>query len=112
MATRLPAHLPPGFAADFARAMERYRPVWAVLYGSHARGDVNEGSDIDLLLVKETDEPFLRRIDRVLDLLPNWPRLEPLVYTPGEFRRLLREGNDFIQTVVEEGITLYGQQPN
>lgn len=81
-----------------------------ILFGSFARGDINEGSDVDILVVADFQEPFLDRIKLLLDLndglgLP----LEPVGYTPEEFRRMRGEGNRFIQEVLKDGRILYGQ---
>jgi predicted nucleotidyltransferase len=41
-----------------------YEPERIILFGSHATGRAQEGSDIDLLIVKETDRaPLERRIE-------------------------------------------------
>ncbi|NIA12004.1 MAG: nucleotidyltransferase domain-containing protein [Nitrospiraceae bacterium] len=68
------------------------------LYGSFARGDVHEGSDIDLIIVGDFKERFFDRIGKILDLtdLP----IEPLVYTRDEFDAMKRD-NRFIKSVLE-----------
>ena len=56
------------------------------LYGSFARGDFNEGSDIDLIIVGGFEGRVPERIRQVLDItsLP----VEPLVYTEAEFEQM------------------------
>jgi predicted nucleotidyltransferase len=56
------------------------------LYGSFARGDFHEGSDIDLIIVGEFEGKMPQRIARILDLtsLP----IEPLVYSEAEFEQM------------------------
>ena len=56
------------------------------LYGSFARGDFNEASDIDLIIVGEFDGKMPQRIKKIFDLtsLP----VEPLVYTETEFEEM------------------------
>ncbi|CAD6492458.1 MAG: Nucleotidyltransferase domain protein [Candidatus Argoarchaeum ethanivorans] len=68
------------------------------LYGSFAKGDVHEGSDIDLIIVGNFKERFFDRIGKILDLtdLP----IEPLVYTRDEFDAMKRD-NLFIKSVLE-----------
>jgi predicted nucleotidyltransferase len=68
------------------------------LYGSFVRGDVHEGSDIDLIIVGDFKERFFDRIGKILDLtdLP----IEPLVYTRDEFAAMKRD-NLFIKSVLE-----------
>ena len=67
------------------------------LYGSFVRGDVHEGSDIDLIIVGDFKERFFERIGKILDLtdLP----IEPLVYTRDEFDAMKRD-NLFIKRVL------------
>ena len=78
-----------------------------VLFGSHARGDFNEASDIDLLVVLDTDERMVDRIERVLEAGDSELSVEPLVYTPEEVERLKDQGSALIETVEREGRVLY-----
>jgi hypothetical protein len=75
-----------------------------ILHGSYARGDVHEGSDIDLIIIGDFLDKFHKRIIRVLELtdLP----IEPLCYTPEEFLKMQKQHNSFICTAIEEGIEL------
>ena len=64
----------------------KYKVKKVYLYGSFARGDFNEGSDIDLIIVGKFDGRMPERIRKILDLtsLP----IEPLVYTEPEFEEM------------------------
>lgn len=92
--------------------LHRYRPQRVILFGSFARGDYHALSDVDLLIVKETETPFIERIGQVLalfdwrDALP----IEPLVYTPDELAHMRQVGNPFIERVLTEGIVIYERQ--
>ncbi len=88
-------------------ALQRYRPRRVILFGSFARGDYHAGSDIDLLVIKETERPFAERIGDVLALCDYSIPLEPLVYTPEEFERMRDEGNPFIEQILREGKIVY-----
>lgn len=87
--------------------VEGYDPERIMVFGSLARGDLHEDSDIDLLVVKRTDRPFLRRIDDVLALLDVGVPVHALVYTPEELQRLVAERRDFILAALEEGRVVY-----
>lgn len=89
------------------RIVRQYRPKKIIVFGSYARGDVHQGSDLDLVIIKNTNEKFLRRMDRVLDLCDGEIAVEPLIYTEAEFKKMLKEGNDFLETVVSEGKVIY-----
>lgn len=91
---------------DLAMQLREMLPVREIyLYGSFAKGEIHEGSDIDLLIVGDFKERFFDRIGRILDLtdLP----VEPLVYTPEEFKELRDSRNPFITEVLKTAIKLY-----
>ncbi len=89
------------------QALHPYRPQRVILFGSFARGDYHGMSDIDLLIIKETDRPFVERIGEVLALFDSPLPIEPLVYTPAEFAHMVEERNPFIEQVLREGTVIY-----
>lgn len=44
------------------RIRDGYEPEKIILFGSLARGDTHEWSDIDLLIVKDTDASYGERV--------------------------------------------------
>ena len=92
-------------------SLKPYKPLKIILYGSFARGDYHALSDIDLLIVKDTDRPFLDRIGDVLRLCRTAFSVEPLVYTPAELAQMEDEGNSFLEEVLKEGVVIHEQQP-
>jgi predicted nucleotidyltransferase len=85
------------------------RPAAIILFGSLARGDAHDGSDLDLLIVEhENPLPRHRRatpyqmaflgINRDIDLL---------IYTPEEIEEWANVPQAFITTVMREGRVLY-----
>lgn len=89
------------------KIVDQYKPQKIVLFGSAARGDVREGSDIDLLIIKETSVRSLERIEEVLKCLPLENPAEPHVYTPQEIRERLHEGDPFLTEALQRGTVLY-----
>lgn len=87
--------------------IRNYAPQKIVLFGSYAKGEAHEGSDIDLMLIKETSKRFIDRIADVIKLNNTLISLEPLVYSPWEFETMKKEKRDFILTIEEEGIEIY-----
>jgi hypothetical protein len=75
-------------------------------FGSFAKGDINEGSDVDIVVVADFEQGFLDMIKVLLDLNVGLP-LEPVGYTPEEFTRMQMEGNPFILELLEKGRILY-----
>jgi len=87
--------------------MEPYEAERIILFGSHARGEADEYSDLDLVVIKDTDERFLDRLARVYELAPESGAMDVLVYTPDEFTTMLEEGRAFVEQVVQDGIVIY-----
>ena len=80
------------------------------LFGSQARGQADEGSDIDLLIVlPDSDLPRHRREALSYDLL--WGLATPvdlIVLTQAEFQRGSRVRTSLPSTVRAEGELIYG----
>ena len=74
-----------------------------ILFGSYARGEYDEESDIDLLIIGEVD--FDELMDVVTEVLLKYGELvSPIVIKPTEFKR---RNDSFIKTVIREGKPLY-----
>ena len=88
-----------------------YSPQKVILFGSHAYGQPDENSDIDLLIIKETKKRPIERWMEVKRLVRDRNRtvsISPLVYTPRELEERLAIKDFFIQEVLEKGKVLYG----
>ncbi|MEM2440652.1 MAG: nucleotidyltransferase domain-containing protein [Candidatus Bathyarchaeia archaeon] len=90
--------------------VRRLNPQLVILFGSFASGDINEGSDVDILVVADFKENFLDRIGTLMKLNTFGLPVEPLGYTPEEFEKMKRRRNPFILEVLEEGKILYKAQ--
>ena len=78
-----------------------------VVFGSAARGDSDEWSDLDLLIVTRTDRPFFERFKDFVGLYDVWPRLDLLIYTPEEFERMVDEERPIVMQALAEGAVLH-----
>ncbi len=83
-----------------------YAPEKIILFGSLATGQVRLWSDIDLVMVSQTNLRFLDRTKAALLLLRPQVGLDLLIYTPEEFDRLSRERPFFRQEILT-GKVLY-----
>lgn len=83
---------------------QRYKPEKMILFGSFARGDYNEASDVDVLMIKKSNKRFIDRSEDVLALSDGKIQLEPIVYTPEEFKKI--KDRNFIKTILKEGIRI------
>lgn len=81
--------------------IKNYRPMKIILFGSLASGKVGEWSDIDLAIIKTTDERFLDRINSVMLLIRPKVACDVVVYTPEEFEQMSKEGNYFIEDEIK-----------
>lgn len=91
------------------KALLPYQPERIYLFGSFARGEEDELSDLDVAVIKDTSVPFLERLQEVGKLLPmDIGGVDILVYTPEEFAAMRRNGNAFAETILEEGCLIYG----
>lgn len=88
--------------------IKRYRPRLAILFGSQARGDADSASDVDLVLVKDTQDNFFDRLKKFALMLPNnAPRVDALIYTPEEFANMKDWGTPLTQQAIKEGKIIY-----
>jgi len=88
---------------------EPFDPDKIILFGSHARIDADESSDIDLMVIYKTKKAFLERL-KELYLAWDIPKaVDILAYTPEEFQTMHAE-NPFVQDAVAEGEVLYEKQ--
>lgn len=86
---------------------EQYAPQRILLFGSLISGEVKEWSDIDLVIIKETERKFLDRIREVLQLLRPQVGVDILVYTPDEFDQLVQQRAFVRDEIVGKGKVLY-----
>ena len=86
-----------------------------ILFGSHAQGEPDGDSDIDLLIIKETSKRFIDRWVEVRRILSDPERklaLEPLVLTPQELARRLEAGDQFVAEIIEKGQVFMPREVN
>ena len=87
--------------------ISQYNPQKILLFGSLPQKKVKEWSDIDLIIIKETNKPFLDRIKEVLLLLEPKVGTDLLVYTPAEYDYLCNNRTFFKDEIVKKGVVLY-----
>jgi len=92
-------------------ALRAYEPESVYLFGSWARGEADDLSDLDLVVIKRTTAPFFDRLLEVSRLLPaGTGGVDVLVYTPEEFAAMRHDGNAFVEMIVEEGLLIYARE--
>ena len=91
------------------RIINSYHPEKIILFGSYAYGIPDEDSDLDILIIKETDLPRYRRGREVRRCLRGLKTpVDLVVYSKKEIEEWLNVNTAFITTVMEKGKVLYG----
>jgi predicted nucleotidyltransferase len=95
-------------AEAVSRMLAVGNPLKIVLFGSRARGKARPDSDLDLLVIEESDLPRYKRSGRYRQaLLGLFPSKDIVVWTPQEVREWQTVENAFITTALREGVVLY-----
>lgn len=66
----------------------------AFIFGSYAKGIARNNSDIDIVLVTQTDRAFHERFLDFKDIYDLYEYGDLLIYTPEEFERLTSKPNN------------------
>lgn len=112
-------------SADLARRREEYRRALEeslarlvallsadptvqrlILFGSYARGRSDLRTDLDLIVIQESESGFLERMTELARRVGSLPvDADILVYTPQEWERV--QETPFGRSVLKEGRVLY-----
>ncbi|MCR4427557.1 MAG: nucleotidyltransferase domain-containing protein [Firmicutes bacterium] len=91
---------------QFLSALPATNVQRVIHFGSHARRSVRSSSDIDLIIIRPTDQPFVHRADDLVGLFPPGTPVDLLVYTPEEWAHL-SAGRGFHRQALAEGDVVY-----
>ena len=85
-----------------------YKPEKVILFGSLAQGQVHQGTDIDLFIIKsDVPELGVDRIRQLDELIKYKLATDFIVYRPQELERRLKSGDPFVKSILEQGKVLY-----
>lgn len=87
--------------------VDAHSPEKVILFGSYARGNPHDDSDIDLLVVMPYEGNELDKMAEVRGGLSSEMPLDVLVKTPTQVRQKLVSGDFFVQEIIESGRILY-----
>ena len=91
---------------NIRRIFAPIRPRLVLLFGSRARGTHDDLSDIDLIVVYDTDKRFLDRLEELYRLWDLPGAVDILAYTPQEFEEM-KERSGFVADAVEQGRVIF-----
>jgi len=86
--------------------INEYEPLKIILFGSIVSGDIHEFSDIDLIVIKNSQKDFYERLKEVGLLVMPELGADILVYTSEEFE-IVRNRLFFREEVLKKGKVLY-----
>lgn len=84
-----------------------FRPQKIILFGSHAYGNPQWNSDVDLLVIMPFKGTPHRQAVEIRGRIEAGVALDLLVRTPQQIRRLLAMGGSFLREILEHGKVVY-----
>jgi predicted nucleotidyltransferase len=101
---------------EMTERLKELKPYKVILFGSYAKGTATEDSDLDVLVVLDSNE-IARSFD---DRMNRWNTIYPVVletnrkialdvitYSKAEYEYLLREKDFFVEEIASTGKVLY-----
>jgi predicted nucleotidyltransferase len=90
------------------RIVIQYHPDKIVLFGSYAEGTQQVDSDLDILIVKDTNQPLHQRgFELRMSLIDLAIPIDLLIYTNSEFMKEKANPNSFLHTALKKSEILY-----
>jgi uncharacterized protein len=83
-----------------------YKAERVILFGSYARGEEKEGSDVDLFIIAPTKERFFQRGAQVRKMVRDLSKgipFSPIVLNQEEVDQRLKVGDQFVRQILEQG---------
>jgi predicted nucleotidyltransferase len=98
--------------AELARIVpiiiSKYQPDKIILFGSLATGEMHEWSDIDLVIIKETELNYFDRLLEFKKMLDCNLATDVFIYRPQEFEARVAENHYFmVDEILGKGKVLY-----
>lgn len=90
--------------------VERYQPACVILHGSFARGDWDEHSDLDLVVISDhLPADYWEQVHAMAELRPPGVPISAFCYTVKDFERRLSRAHVTPCEALEFGFPLHGQ---
>ena len=105
--TVIPSAALAGIQSVTRQIVQQFHPQKVILFGSYAYGQPTEDSDVDFLVVMDTDESPLHVAAKIAAAIEHPFPLDIVVRTPTEFASAVHRRGVFATEVATKGITLY-----
>ena len=87
--------------------VQHSHPQKIILFGSHAYGTATVDSDVDLLVMMDTEEKPLHAAAQIAAAIDHPFPLDIIVFTPSDWKASLQRQGIFATEVMMKGIVLY-----
>lgn len=90
--------------------IKEIQPKCIILYGSLARGDFNERSDVDVIVISsKLPKDYYKRAELLQSMIETLDPIEPLGFTPDEYIAMIKNRHCTSLFAMKEGRALYGK---
>ena len=91
--------------------ISQHQPVKIILFGSCVSNNFSQDSDVDIVVVKDTDKPrFKRGAEIRKSLIGMGVPIDLLVYTAGEYEDAMNTRFSFLSMALKNSRILYEKQ--
>jgi predicted nucleotidyltransferase len=87
--------------------VEKFKPQKIILFGSYARGNPHPESDVDLLVVMDTQLKEIQQAIQICQQIEYRFGLDLIVHTPEYLAERMKMGDWFLRDVIKEGKVIY-----
>ncbi|MCY6483008.1 nucleotidyltransferase domain-containing protein [Clostridium aestuarii] len=87
--------------------VEKYSPLKIILFGSQVKGTATTKSDIDICIIKDTENKRELLTDVYLNIESSIP-IDVLIYTESEWNDCVCDSTSFAYLINEKGVCIYG----
>lgn len=92
------------------RIAEKFPIQKIILFGSHAYGVPRENSDVDLLIIMETEERYSEVRYQIYTLLKDFlAPIDVIIRSPQHLKTAHHRRDWFLETIVKRGRLVYGK---
>jgi uncharacterized protein len=85
----------------------KFKPRQIILFGSYAYGKPRPESDIDLLIVMDTELRETEQALRIRQYINPLFGVDLLVYKPARLKERVELGDSFLKEITEKGVVMY-----